>query len=516
MSVAESGSSERRISNPVLAGFYPDPSAVRVGDDYFLVTSTFEYFPGVPLFHSRDLVHWQQLGHCLTRDSQLSLQGAGSSKGIFAPTLRYHAGTFYMVTTNMSLGASFFITARDPHGPWSEPVWIEEESWGMDPSLLFDDDGKVYYTRHGGGERGGVYQAEIDPASGELDAEPRLIWAGTGGVWPEGPHLYKVGSYYYLLISEGGTSYEHRLTIARSSSPWGPFEPCASNPILTHADRRDLPIQATGHGDLLQAANGSWWLVLLGIRPTDGGHHHLGRETFLAPLTWSVDGWPVVNGGAPIQLDQPAPGLFEWIPGEAPPARDEFEGSELGLQYNYLRNPRRERYSLRARPGFLRLLGSRSTLDDEASPTFVGRRQQHLHATMGTSLEFTPADESERAGLVLRANEANHYDLSIQGVGKRRQLRMTTRVAGNASLLANVDLAAGPVALWIEAEPHQYAFFYAQGTSERRLLGQAPTLPLSSEAAGGFTGVYVGMYATAENAVQPAPADFDWFEYAPG
>src|SRR5882724_8476694 len=190
----------RTFRNPILAGFYPDPSVCRVGDDYYLVTSSFEYFPGVPIFHSRDLVHWRPIGHCLTRASQLPLQNAKSSQGIFAPTLRYRDGTFYMVTTNISGGGIFYVTATDPSGPWSEPVWLREAHGWMDPSLLFDDDGKVYYTRHDGGEHGGIVQAELEIETGKLLGEPRLIWKGTGGVWPEGPHLYKIGTYYYLLI----------------------------------------------------------------------------------------------------------------------------------------------------------------------------------------------------------------------------------------------------------------------------------------------------------------------------
>src|SRR5690606_38248070 len=268
-----------------------------------------EYFPGVPIFHSRNLTEWRQLGHVLTRETQVPLQGAKSSKGIFAPTLRHHAGTFYLVTTNMSLGKSFYVTSQDPAGPWSEPIWIQEESFSMDPSLFFDDDGTVYYTRHGGGERGGVYQAEIELDTGRLAAEPRQIWAGTGGVWPEGPHLYKLNGSYYLLIAEGGTSYAHEVTVARSASPWGPFEASPSNPILTHKEQRSHPIQATGHADLVQAQNGRWWMVFLGIRPWDGAHHHLGRETFLAPVTWDSEGWPVINENRLVDLQVEVTGL---------------------------------------------------------------------------------------------------------------------------------------------------------------------------------------------------------------
>ncbi|HVZ30946.1 MAG TPA: glycoside hydrolase family 43 protein, partial [Polyangiaceae bacterium] len=332
-------------SNPVLPGFYPDPSICRVGSDYYLVTSSFEYFPGVPIFQSKDLVHWRQLGHALTRESQLDLTGAKSSQGIFAPTLRYHDGVFYMVTTNISGGGSFYVTARDPAGQWSDPHWLREPVPTMDPSLLFEG-GHVYYTRHGGGERGGIYQAELDLPSGQLSSEPRLIWSGTGGVWPEGPHLYAIEGRYYLLISEGGTSTNHSLTIARAASPFGPFEPYAHNPILTHRDRPEQPIQATGHGDLVQAADGRWWLVFLGIRRWDGEHHHLGRETFLAPVEWSADGWPSINRGAPITVEMNAEGLPRAAEWPAESARDDFTAPVLGLAWNFLRAAPRALWSL--------------------------------------------------------------------------------------------------------------------------------------------------------------------------
>ena len=221
-----------KYTNPIIPGFYPDPSICRVGEDYYLVTSSFEYFPGVPIFHSRDLIHWRQIGHCLTTATQLPLAQAGSSKGIFAPTLRYHAGRFYMVTTNVSVGKHFYVSTDDPAGQWSEPIWIDQS--GIDSSLFFDDDGTVYFTWT---KLNGIYQAEIAIQTGELKHEPQLIWKGTGGRYPEAPHLYKINGSYYLMIAEGGTEYGHMETIARAESPWGSFQPCPHNPILTHRNQ---------------------------------------------------------------------------------------------------------------------------------------------------------------------------------------------------------------------------------------------------------------------------------------
>ena len=215
-----------KFTNPVIPGFHPDPSVCRVGEDFFLVTSSFEYFPGVPLFHSRDLVHWRQIGHCLNRAAQLQLDEAWCSGGIFAPTLRHHRGRFYMITTNFCARCHTLVQAADPAGDWSDPVLLQ--IGGIDPSLFFDDDGRCYVSATG---QDGILQAELDPATGNLLGEPRSIWAGTGGCYPEAPHTYKINGLYYLMISEGGTEYGHMETIARSASVWGPYAPCPHNPI---------------------------------------------------------------------------------------------------------------------------------------------------------------------------------------------------------------------------------------------------------------------------------------------
>jgi alpha-N-arabinofuranosidase len=504
-------SASQAYRNPILSGFHADPSVVRVGRDYYLATSSFEYFPGVPIYHSRDLVHWRQVGNALSRESQLDLAGQKSSKGIFAPTIRYHDGTFYVVTTNIEKGGSFYVTAKDPAGEWSDPVWLAEKSFSMDPSLFFDDDGKVYYTRHGGGRNGGIYQSEIDLSTGKLSAEPRLAWSGTGGIWPEGPHLYKVGGLYYLLISEGGTSYQHSLTVARSKSPWGLFEADPSNPILTHRDHPELPLQAVGHGDLVQTDEGAWWLVLLGIRPLERAHH-IGRETLLAPVTWDAQGWPHVNGDRPLALEMSGAGLPPSQPWPMEPVRDDFDSARLGLAWVHLRSASLDTWSLSERPGVLRLKGTAATLEDVASPAFVARRQEHLRMRAATHVEFVPAAESQMAGLVLRQDEANHYELRVTGVQPRR-IELATRVAGVLRIERSAPVGAGGVTLQVEAFPERYEFSYGVGAGAMQPFGSAPAKPLSSEKSGGFTGVFVGMYASGPGSMPPA--DFDWFDYEP-
>jgi xylan 1,4-beta-xylosidase len=502
--------------NPVIPGFHPDPSICRVGNDYYLATSSFEYYPGVPIFHSRDLVHWRQIGHALTRPSQLDLDGLRSSKGIYAPTLRCHDGRFYMVTTNVGKKGNFVVSTQDPAGEWSEPVWIPEENSSIDPSLLFDDDGKVYFTRQDGGEKGGIAQAEIDVATGKLAGTAKRIWNGTGGVWPEGPHLYKVGGMYHLLISEGGTSYDHMLTMARSTSPWGPFEAAPRNPVFSHKDKPDLPIQATGHGDLVQAPDGRWWMVMLGVR-SFARQHHLGRETFLAPVSWNSDGWLVVNNGQPLSEKMTVEGLPAAHPWPKQPVRDDFNGSKLGLEWNTVRGPATGLWSLTDKPGTLRLKGTREGLADVATPAFVGRRQEHLRVRAATELQFQPTAEGQYAGLALRMNESHHYLLRVTGSPQRR-VELFTRVGGVDKVQGTLPIGAGPVTLQVEASPDRYVFSARTGKGAFKQVGTAATADLSSEKAGGFTGVYIGVVASSSNAAAATPmpaADFSWFDYQP-
>jgi alpha-N-arabinofuranosidase len=521
LSAAASAADAPRITsyrNPILPGVHPDPSVVRVGEWFYLVNSSFEFFPGVPIFRSRDLVSWEPLGHVLTRDSQLPLATAYPSGGIFAPTLRHHAGTFYMVTTNVSGGGTFYVTAKDPAGPWSEPVWLRGYA-GIDPSLFFDDDGKVYITSTGSAP--GIYQAEIDVAKGKvLTSPPRIVWKGTGGRYPEGPHLYKVGGRYYLMISEGGTEYGHMVTIARGASPWGPFEPCPRNPILTHRDTPlSQPIQGTGHADLVEDAEGTWWMVFLAFRPQANYYwHHLGRETFVAPVRWDAQGWPVVNEGKAIALDTrlAKPGLPA-RPVPAAPVRDDFDGA-LGTAWNFLRNPVRASYSTEARRGWLTLKPTAVSLDQEkgASPTFVGRRQEHLKARMAARLDFVPARDKDEAGLVLYRAPRHRFEIGVRGSGAGREVFVRQTVGAHISTVTASAPAPGkdPIVLQIDAEPTRYSFSWGPSPDKLQKLGAAEPRLLSSEVTGGFIGTYAGLYALAPDGGATAPpVAFDWFDY---
>lgn len=504
------------LRNPILPGFYPDPSVCRVGEDYYLVNSSFEYFPGVPVFHSRDLVNWRQIGHCLTRPSQLRLGGVKPSDGIYAPTIRHHQGTFYMVTTIREAEAgfrNFYVHTKDPAGEWSEPVWVDQG--GIDPSLWFDDNGRIYFTSNGTGWAPvrGAYQCEIDIRSGQRLTETRFLWPGTGGCYPEAAHLFRRGDWYYLTLAEGGTADGHMVTISRSATPWGPFDGCPHNPILTHRSRMS-PIQATGHADLFEDHRGQWWAVFLGIRYADDHCHHLGRETFLAPVDWTPDGWPVVNGGELVALEMTPTNPLPSAPVPAPAVRDDFDAPQPTLPWVRLRVPDPADASLTARPGWLRLSCAAATLDDLASPAYLARRQQHFDCRMATRMIFEPRDESEEAGLALLIDHRHHVELLITQRAGGTVALLRQRIGELAADIASVAISGAEFTLEISATAARYHFSVA-ARGIALTLGSVSTRTLSTEFAGGYTGVVVGPYASGRGQPRENAAFFDWFDYEP-
>ena len=501
-----------KYQNPIIPGFYPDPSICRVGKDYYLVTSSFQYFPGVPVFHSTDLVNWEQIGHCLNRPSQLPLHKTWTSGGIYAPTIRYNNGIFYMVTTNVSSKGNFFVYTDNPAGEWSEPVWINQG--GIDPSLLFDEDGKVYFssTTEYGTEAPGICLSEIDINTGERLTDVKFIWAGSGGRHPEAPHLYKIKYYYYLIIAEGGTEYGHMVTIARSKSPWGPFEAYDKNPILTHRNSGFSLIAGTGHADIVEDENGNWWMVFLAFRIADGEYHHLGRETFLAPVEWSEEGWPIVNGNANIELTMES-NKISTAQVLTEDFEDNFQASTLNYQWNFIRNPYENMYSLTEKKGYLRLYGSEISLNDADSPTFVGKRQQHFNCSVTTLLDFNPEKKNEEAGLTVFMNEKHHYEIAVIGDGSNRKIILRRTIGKLSAIVAEEVIGQGNVMLEISADKTEYHFKYVIGEEEPKALAEGETKYLSSEVAGGFTGVYMGLYATGNGNRNSTSADFNYFKY---
>jgi len=486
------------FKNPVIPGFFSDPSVCRVGEDYYLVNSTFEYFPGVPVFHSRDLVNWELIGYCISRPAQLP-----EGLNIFATTIRYHDNTFYMITTNVTnQGGNFYVTATNPAGPWSDPVYTD--ATGIDPDIFFDDNGKSYVISSS------FILHEIDLKTGKFLSDGRKVWNGTGGRYAEGPHIYKKDGFYYLMAAEGGTEEAHSETIARSKDIWGPYNPNPANPILTHVNAagQGNPIQGVGHADIINAHDGSWWIVFHGYRSVGGGVQHiLGRETCLAPVSWPVNGWPVVNGNGTVSIDMTCPTL-PLKPFEAKAGRDEFDSDKLGLEWNYLKYPVPEYYSLSARKGFLRLTGSDQTFENHKSATFV----QDLNFMASAQVEFNPGKVNEEAGIILLNNGA-HFDLLIKQSKGKRVLVCRLRFGSVIHESEEITLKPGPVKLAVKGEHTSFTFEYSQGDEPYKEVQKVDSKFLSSETVGGFTGVYVGLYATGNGKPSTANADFDWFEY---
>jgi alpha-N-arabinofuranosidase len=500
--------------NPVLPGFYPDPSICKVNDDYYMVNSSFGYFPGVPIFHSKNLVNWEQIGYVLNREEQLPLAKAQTTLGIFAPTIRYYDGLFYMITTNITDKGNFYVTAKNPAGPWSNPFWIATP--GIDPSLFFDDTGKVYVTsaQNWGAVKNRIVMSEIDITTGKLLSEPVTIWKGTGGKYPEGPHLYKKDGFYYLMIAEGGTEYGHKVTIARSKNIWGTYESNPANPILTHANSNEEnnPIQGTGHADLVQTTDGSWFMVALGFRPLND-HQILGRETFLAPLVWKPNEWPLVNGTGSISLDMKVDKLPGQLSVKNYDQMEDFSEDQLGLEWNHINNPIPQNYSLAERKGYLRLRGSEKSLSENPGVTFVGRRQQQFNFNAVTTIDFNPITDNEEAGITIYKDALHHYKLFIRKIGKERELVLAYHIGNIKAIEKRIPLKKGTVKLSVSGTPEFYEFGFSQENNSITTLGKVETKYLSTETAGGFTGAYIGLYATGNNAKSKVTADFDNFIY---
>ncbi len=513
----------RVFRNPILPGFYPDPSICRVKDDYYLVTSTFEYFPGLPIFHSRDLIHWHQIGHVLERASQLPLEGIAASKGPYAPTLRYAGGVFYVINTlveGQTKSGNFIVTATNPAGPWSEPYWLKNAP-GIDPSLFFDEDGRAWYvgnrmamhSQYQGHTE--IWLQELDVKQMRLIGQPQVLWDGAlkKAIWAEAPHIYKINGYYYLMIAEGGTAHNHAVTIARSEKITGRYEVNPRNPILTHRHLGlDYPIVGTGHADLVDTPSGEWWMVCLAMRPYGGYFYNLGRETFLTPVRWEED-WPVVSPGiGRVELSYPAPDLPEQTWPEVP-ARDDFDSLTLALQWNFLRSPSDEFANLSERPGYLRLRLRPQRISEQSNPSFVGRRQQHIHFTARTKLEFTPQSQNECAGLALIQNNNFHF-LFVVTQGNNPVVRLIKRAQGMEVILAEQPIQAGEIQVKVEAHEQAYNFYFSEQRDEWYAVAEnVDGRILSTPVAGGFVGAYIAMYASSNGRPSSNYADFDWFEY---
>jgi xylan 1,4-beta-xylosidase len=469
--------------NPILPGVHPDPSVILVDGTYYLVTSTFEYLPALPVYRSTDLVTWEHIGHVATRPEQVALEHVPTPGGVWAPTIRYRDGVFHVIVTVMLGGRGCVVfTATDPAGPWSDGTPIPAVD-GIDPDLAWDDDGTAYvtYAKH----PFAIRQVKVDLATGEALEEPRALWAGSGRYSPEGPHLYRRGGHWYLLVAEGGTDRGHAVTVARGPSPEGPWESCPANPVLTAAGTGSA-VQNTGHADLVDTPDGGTAMVHLGVRPVGlaQAFSPLGRETFLATVDW-VDGWPQAR------LPELAPG---------PGVEEAFDLADAGAldDPGWLAVRRAPAEVGKATAAGLAITGDGRTLDDPR-PQFVGRRQRHLRATVATTVDASAGT----GGLASRFGEDHWFAVEVAPDGT---VTARARLAGlDRTWTATVP--AGEVELRMELAPPPSDFSAgALGGDRIRLVasagGQVVVLTeldgryWTFEVAKSFTGRVVGLYAT--------------------
>ena len=488
-----------QYQNPIITGFNPDPSICRVGDDFYLVTSSFEFFPGVPIYHSKNLINWELINYCLTTDTQLPLHHCKPSGGIYAPTIRYHEGTFFMTTTNVASKGNFIIHTRDIRGPWSEPAWVKQG--GIDPSLFWDEDGTCYFVSNGSdkGEGGKIFLCEVNPFTGEMLTESRLISEGCGGKYPEAPHIYKKDGWYYLMLAEGGTEYGHMETIQRSKDIWGPYEACPNGPILSHCnnchDNQSTAIQATGHADLVEDQQGNWWLVCLAIRPLGVMLHNLGRETFLAPVVWNEDGWPVVgnNGRIRLQMDGALPG-----PAPVTVSRDffdDFDDGDLNLNWNFVRNPERERYVLKN--SCVTITGGDTTLSTpKGHPSVIAVRQPEFCIEASTCMTGDIA-VGQRSGLTAYYTDFTHYEIFVTQKEDGVYVCLGKHI-GDIEVVTDCHKInyTGSIRLKVESDRKWYTFFYELDGAWIE-LGRGLTAMLCTETTYlmTYTGVYIGLFS---------------------
>lgn len=472
-------------NNPVLKGFYPDPSVCFADGKYYMVCSSFQYFPGVPLFESEDLVNWKQIGHVLTRKEQVMLEKINSSGGVFAPTIRYNDGRFYMVTTNDTTHQNFYVYTDDIHGEWSDPITVDQG--GIDPSLLFED-GHTYFISNGQDDegKGGVIQCEIDIATGKKLSKSRCIWQGSGGRYLESPHMYKINGEYYLMAAEGGTEYGHMITYARGSSVWGPFEGYPKNPVLTNRNKAPNIIQGIGHGDLICDENGNWHIICLGFRQIGiwAPFHHLGREVFLTPVQFHEDGWFTAG------TDGTTADSYENSYGTEQVEKKlyTFGNTDWGIDWCYMRHPVTENYELYKDRAVLH--GTDITLDCVDTPTFIGLRQRDFVMELSCRVNLTDGE----GGITMYMNEKEHYEIAVRKTESGFECILRLNIGGIKHIQNSVPVVSGDNRLIVRADNYNYTFI-AEKDGEEIVLGCGMTKYLSSEVGEGFTGVINALYA---------------------
>lgn len=527
------------FSNPILSGFYPDPSICKAGNDYYIVNSSFAYYPGLPIFHSKDLLNWQQVGYALDRPEQLNLDGAGVSRGLFAPSISYHKGLFYIVCTLVDKLGNFVVTAADPKGPWSNPVVLPQID-GIDPSLFFDDNDSAYLvynsippdniTLHNGHRT--IRINKFDWKNLKVISDNKIIVNGGTDmakkpVWIEAPHIFKKDNWYYLICAEGGTGYNHSEVVFRTKNLSEAFIPYEKNPILTqrHLDTaRKNPVTTTGHAEFVEAADGKWWAVFLGCRPYEGDFYNTGRETFMTPVEWK-DGWPIINPNfETVQYTYPIKATQKNNSNKFSGNyffKDDFNTAKLNNRYSFLRTVRSNWYDLDKKPGSLSVALQPQTCYGKENPSMVCFRQPHLKGYAATALNFTATAENEKAGLMIFQSEKYFYFLCktvengkpviqlIKGSGKNTNATQPEIIV---SQIINAKTNAD-IFFKIAANGGSYSFYYATQKNKWQLLkDNVDGKFLSTKIAGGFVGSMYTMYATSNGAATTNKAWYNWFE----
>lgn len=522
----------KSIQNPVIPGFNPDPSFVRAGDDYYIANSTFEWFPGVQIHHSRDLIHWRLLGQAVTRPAQLDLRGIGDSAGVWAPSMSYHNGQFWLIYTNIrgaGMGRPFkdigiyLITAPDILGPWSDPIVLN--SIGFDPSLFHDDDGRkwlvnmIWDFRKDHSRFAGIVVQEYDHDRRRLIGPMTNVLAKN--VLTEGPNIYKRDGWYYLMLAEGGTGWNHGISMARSRSITGPYELDPQPSVLTARDDPSLALQKAGHGELVQTQSGDWYLAHLASRPLGTGEHRrciLGRETCIQKVAWSPDGWlRLTAGGWHPQVEVPAPAALPETPWPPSPERDDFDAEHLDIRWSALRVPRDESWiSLTERPGWLRLRG-RDSLHSLFYQSLIARRLQSFRCIVETCVEFEPTHFTQMAGLICYYDTRQHYYLRItrdEAVGKVLGIVLTDN--GAYDELRSSELTINTWSrcfLRAEIDHDRLQFSASPDSRDWQPVGSPLDLSKLSDDYGSalrFTGTMIGLCAQDLGGTHTT-ADFDYF-----
>lgn len=524
------------IINPIMPGFNPDPSICVVDDTFYLVNSTFSFFPGLPIYKSKDCVNWEQIGNVIHRKSQLDFSNETSSRGLYAPTIRYNKGIFYCICTHVDKIGNFFVTAQKPEGPWSDPIIIEGAD-GIDPSFFFDDDGTAWYVGQHFNKEGvrwngdcKIWIQRIDTKTGKLYGAQTDIWSGAlkKCVWPEGPHIYKKDGWYYLIHAEGGTSVDHAVSVARCRTMEGEWEGKKSNPILSH---RQLGLTAgvinVGHADMFCTKEGNWRMVCLGSRPYGKGKLgdtrccNMGRETFLAPVHWEEE-WPVVaRETGLIERAYTQDGFVAKPTAEEtaikPPVIDNFDSLQLKPYWLTLRNRNDSLITLAEKDNCLRLYGAgKLTSTDEVA--FAAQRQTAFSFAAAATFSASLGAEEDAAGIVCFQSEEFHYCLQICRKNSANIVQLVKVCGGKTEIVAeSSEKIADNTKLVFEAEAQMQNLFFRYSINGAKpvQLGSAQDASiLSTEKAGGFIGTIVGMFATSSAPkAKTCVADFEQFVY---